>query len=72
MAATQAENWEVLLPGSVAVAVTNWPGGTSPGKSAVKTATPSAPVVTVSAPSNVSPSPKPDASQAVLLKNSRV
>src|SRR5439155_22164923 len=66
------ENSELLPLGSVAVAVAT-KGGQIPsgGKVAEKRFVPVASVVTLAAPRNVSPSPKPLGSQRVLAKNSR-
>lgn len=63
----QAENSEVLLFGSVAVAVMNWPAESEVGK--LKLALQLALVVTVIEPMNVCPSPLPEGSQEVLAKN---
>jgi hypothetical protein len=68
--ATQAENSEVLLAGSVAVAVIACPPATATGSVALKGALPVPSVATVMAPRNACPSPWPDASHAALEKNS--
>ena len=68
--ARQAENSEVLLPLSVAVAVINAVVGTVMGSVALMRAFPLPFVVTVVKPRYVAPSPYPEASQAVFEKNS--
>ena len=64
------ENSEVLLLGSVAVAVMSWPTVTAAEKAAVKLTLPPSSVVTSLKPRNVSPSPFPDGSHAALAKSS--
>jgi len=66
--ATQLENSEVSLFGSVAVAVIDWPEAAF-GNVKEKLAMQLEPVVTVAVPINVFPSPNPDGSQALLAKN---
>jgi len=68
----QAENSEVLLFGSVAVAVTNQPVVTATPSVTVRAASPLASVATVVAPRNVRPSPLPEVSQVCVEKNSMV
>ncbi len=65
-----AENSDVLLFGSVAVAVIKSPTPTVAPKVAVKLALPFPSVVTSLKPKKVSPSPLPEGSQALLEKNS--
>src|SRR5262245_31800452 len=65
---THAENSDVLLFVSVAVAVKNVPAGV--GKLAVKFAVPPALVVTFVAPRKVCPWPKPFVPHATFAKNS--
>jgi hypothetical protein len=65
---THCENADVLLAKSVAVAVTKLPAG--PGNVTSKLAFPVPSVARSVAPKNVSPSPKPDGSQAPTAKNS--
>src|SRR5262249_28032131 len=67
----QLENCEVLLLGSVAVAVTNWPVGTCTPRVTVKAIVPLALVVTTAVSRYFSPSPKPEGWQTALLKKSR-
>ena len=50
---THRENSEVLLFGSVAVAVMNWFGATAVGKVTIKLASPMLSVVTIVEPRNV-------------------
>src|SRR5512139_558243 len=64
------ENSEVFPAGSVAVAVTNAPGGSKTGRVAAKCARPATFVLTVAEPRNTCPSPEADGSQLSLLKNS--
>src|SRR5882724_6760240 len=66
--ARQAENSEVLLAGSVAVALTKYPAGIARGMVLVKATLPFTGVVTFWAPRNVFPSPSPEALQAGLAK----
>jgi hypothetical protein len=71
----RSEHWansEVLPFGSVAVAVMKLPGGIAMGKVTAKLARQLPSVVTVAEPMNVSPSPKPEGSQAPFEKNSIV
>src|SRR6266480_2917715 len=67
---TQAENSEVLLLGSVAVAVMIGPVTAEFGAEKLKLALQDASVVTLVKPRKVSPSPLPDGSQAEFAKNS--
>src|SRR5262249_31385260 len=69
---TQALNSEVLLFGSVAVAVMTCPTGTMAAKLAVKLALPPASGGTVGVPSGVAPPPDPDAAPTGLAKSSSV
>jgi hypothetical protein len=64
---TQAENSEVYAPVNCAPvsAVIEWPTGTVVGRTAVNPALPQTSVVTDVPPMSVSPSPWPEASQAV-------
>jgi hypothetical protein len=64
------ENSDVLLLGSVAVAVIELPLMAAVGTEKLKLALQDASVVTLVAPRNVLPSPFPDESQLVLEKNS--
>ena len=66
--ATAAEKVEVLLAGSVAVAVTSSPSGSYAAKLNVKVATPFSPVVTVTLPRNCCPWAEP----SEFAKNSNV
>ena len=66
----QAENSEVLLLGSVAVAVMIGPVTAGFGAEKLKLALQDVSVVTLVKPRKVSPSPLPDGSQAELAKNS--
>ena len=69
----RSEHWansEVLPFGSVAVAVMKLPEGIAIGKVIAKLARQLPSVVTVAEPMNVSPSPKPEGSQAPFEKNS--
>src|SRR6185503_15868721 len=59
-----AENSEVLLPGSVAVAVTTVPAVSETGRLTLIGAFPPPSVITFVKPMNVCPSPLPEASQA--------
>lgn len=68
----QRANSEVLPFGSVAVAVMKLPEGIAIGKVTAKLATQPPFVVTVAEPMSISPSPKPEGSQAALEKNSIV
>src|SRR5437879_3617956 len=69
--AAHRENSEVLLPGSVAVAVMHCPRGTVTIKLRLKPASPDEFVVTCTEPRNVCPSPYPEGSGCGLTKNSR-
>ena len=69
----RSEHWansEVLPFGSVAAAVMKLPEGIAIGKVTAKLARQLPSVVTVAEPMNVSPSPKPEGSQAPFEKNS--
>ena len=69
----RSEHWansEVLPFGSVAAAVMKLPEGIAIGKVIAKLARQLPSVVTVAEPMNVSPSPKPEGSQAPFEKNS--
>src|SRR5437016_8382334 len=66
----QAENSEVLLSRSVAVAMMTGPTGVTPLIVTEKAALPAASVVTLVAPRNCRPSPLPLASHDGLAKNS--
>ena len=68
----QRANSEVLPFGSVAVAVMKLPEGIAIGKVTAKLARQPPFVVTVAEPMSISPSPKPEGSQAALEKNSIV
>ena len=65
-----AENSEVLPLGSVAVATTRLPLGASSPKPSIKLTLPVLSVVTLVRPKKRSPSPCPDTSHALVLKNS--
>src|SRR6516165_4910777 len=67
--AIDAENSDVLLAESVAVAVTSCPAGTTTGIASVKLATPLGPVVTAMVSRNCCPSAIPDGSALGLAKN---
>src|SRR5438270_10776329 len=67
---THGENAEVLFAGSVAVAVTTWPGTRPTGSVTLMFALQLPSVVTFVAPINVWPSPLPDGSQVGVEKNS--
>ena len=64
-----AENSEVFPLGSVAVAVTDRPAGIC-GMVTAKEALPLPFVVTLAAPTKVWPSPKPEGSTLMFVKNS--
>src|SRR5262245_11700759 len=66
----QRANSEVLPFGSVAVAVMKLPDGIATGKVTAKLATQPPFVVAVAEPMSISPSPKPEGSQAAFEKNS--
>jgi hypothetical protein len=68
----QLLNAEVLLPGSLAVAATNWPAGTALANVTVKLAVPWLSVAKVKEPRNCIPSPKPEGLQTGLAKSSSV
>ena len=68
----QAENSEVLPPGSVAVAVMTWPGVTAGKLMTLMLALQLVSVVTVVEPRKICPSPLPTTSQAPVAKNSMV
>src|SRR2546430_8652785 len=70
MGVAQAENSEVLLFGSVAVAVIIGPGPESFGNEKLKLAVHDASVVVLTNPRKRWPSPFPDRSQAAFAKNS--
>lgn len=70
VAGIHAENSDVLLFGSVAVAVTTFPAPTGVSSVALICAMQSAPVVTSVAPRKTAPSPLPEVSQTGLAKNS--
>ena len=67
--AAHAENSEVFPVGSVAVAVTNRPSGVATPSVVVKIALPLASVAIDASPRNASPSPFPDGSHEVFVKN---
>src|SRR5437764_8674176 len=67
MTVLHCENSDVLLAGSVAVAVMTWTTESGAGK--LKLALQPASVVTVIEPMKVCPSPLPEGSQEVLAKN---
>src|SRR5438270_10830457 len=62
-----AENSDVLPEGSVAVAVTNWPGVSDTDRENATFPLPS--VVTVNDATRFSPSPKPDASHVTFVNS---
>ena len=68
----QPENSEVLLAGSVAVAVITCPAAVTPGRIARKRTFPPRFVVTAVEPRRVFPSPCPDGSQEAFEKNCNV
>src|SRR5437773_6727143 len=69
---TGNENSEVLLLGSVAVAVMNCPAGTDVGATKANVTEPLPLVFTVDVPRNCRPSPRPEGSRLGLEKNWRV